>query len=57
MTHAISVQLLLFLLTKSDAGWEETVDYVFPDDETAQPSLKLLALAKKWKEDMQKVNS
>lgn len=36
----------------SDAGWEEYIDYVFPDDEGAQPSLKLLALAKKWKENM-----
>lgn len=36
----------------SDAGWEEYIDYVFPDDESAQPSLKLLALAKKWKENM-----
>lgn len=36
----------------TDAGWEEYIDYVFPDDESAQPSLKLLALAKKWKENM-----
>jgi crooked neck len=34
----------------SDAGWEEYVDFVFQDDEGAQPSLKLLALAKKWKQ-------
>ena len=39
-------------LFKTDAGWEEYIDYVFPDDESAQPSLKLLALAKKWKENM-----
>lgn len=36
----------------SDAGWEEYIEYVFPDDESAQPSLKLLAMAKKWKENM-----
>lgn len=33
-----------------DAGWEEYFDYIFPDEETAKPNLKLLALAKKWKE-------
>ncbi|XP_033124817.1 crooked neck-like protein 1 [Anneissia japonica] len=33
----------------SDAGWEEYYDYIFPTDEANQPSLKLLALAKKWK--------
>lgn len=35
----------------SDAGWEEIVDYLFPDDESAQPNLKLLEMAKKWKEN------
>ncbi|KAH9519430.1 Crooked neck-like protein 1 [Bulinus truncatus] len=33
-----------------DAGWEEYFDYIFPDEESAKPNLKLLALAKKWKE-------
>lgn len=32
----------------SDAGWEEYWDYIFPDDEGAQPNLKLLAMAKQW---------
>lgn len=32
-----------------DAGWEEYVDYLFPDDESQQPAIKLLELAKKWK--------
>ena len=41
----------------SDAGWEEYVDYVFPDDEAAQPSLKLLAMAKRWKENNQAIGS
>lgn len=48
----ISVKLFIFHIQqqqKTDAGWEEYTDYVFPDDETAQPSLKLLALAKNWK--------
>ncbi|KAJ8309533.1 hypothetical protein KUTeg_014407 [Tegillarca granosa] len=34
----------------SDAGWEEYFDYIFPDEETAQPNLKLLAMAKMWKQ-------
>ncbi|XP_013390405.1 crooked neck-like protein 1 isoform X2 [Lingula anatina] len=34
----------------SDAGWEEYFDYIFPDDEAAQPNLKLLAMAKMWKQ-------
>ncbi|ELT94667.1 hypothetical protein CAPTEDRAFT_207252 [Capitella teleta] len=33
----------------SDAGWEEYFDYIFPDDETAAPNLKLLSMAKMWK--------
>ena len=35
---------------QSDAGWEEYYDYIFPDETAAQPNLKLLAMAKKWKE-------
>lgn len=34
----------------SDAGWEEYFDYIFPDEESAQPNLKLLAMAQKWKQ-------
>ena len=34
----------------SDAGWEEYYDYIFATDETAQPHLKLLEMAKKWKQ-------
>lgn len=33
-----------------DAGWEEYVDYVFPDDQGSQSTLKLLQLAKNWKQ-------
>lgn len=32
----------------SKMRWEEYVDFVFPDDETAKPSLLLLAKAKEW---------
>ncbi|CAG2250098.1 CLF1 [Mytilus edulis] len=37
----------------SDAGWEEYHDYIFPDEEASQPNLKLLAMAKKWKQQME----
>ena len=30
-------------------GWEEYFDYIFPEDESAKPNLKLLAMAKMWK--------
>ncbi|XP_067942125.1 crooked neck-like protein 1 [Watersipora subatra] len=33
----------------TDAGWEEYFDYIFPDDASAQPNLKLLEKAKQWK--------
>ena len=36
-------------MSQTDAGWEEYYDYIFPDDESAQPNLKLLAMAKMWK--------
>ena len=49
-----------FILTclfvfQSDAGWEEYYDYIFPDETAAQPNLKLLAMAKKWKEQQASV--
>uniref|UniRef100_A0A2C9JXA3 Crooked neck-like protein 1 n=1 Tax=Biomphalaria glabrata TaxID=6526 RepID=A0A2C9JXA3_BIOGL len=40
-----------------DAGWEEYFDYIFPDEESAKPNLKLLSLAKKWKEEKEKTES
>ena len=40
-----------------DAGWEEYVDYVFPDDQASQPSLKLLELAKMWKKNKETVEN
>lgn len=33
--------------------WEEYVDYVFPDDQAAKPSLLLLAKAKEWAKQRQ----
>ena len=47
----LNLQILFyFFLKQSDAGWEEIIDYVFPDESAAQPTLKLLELAKKWKQ-------
>ena len=42
---------------QSDAGWEEYYDYIFPDETAAQPNLKLLAMAKKWKEQQATINA
>lgn len=36
--------------SQSDAGWEEYYDYIFPADEANAPNLKLLAMAKMWKQ-------
>ncbi|XP_026821824.1 protein crooked neck [Rhopalosiphum maidis] len=32
-----------------DKGWEEKIDYIFPEDDAARPNLKLLETAKAWK--------
>ncbi len=34
------------------AGWEEYYDYIFPDEQIAQPNLKLLEKARAWKAAM-----
>ena len=34
----------------ADAGWEEYWDYIFPEEEAAKPNMKLLEMAKKWKQ-------
>eukprot|EP00094_Tigriopus_californicus_P008530 TCALIF_08221-PA protein Name:"Similar to crn Protein crooked neck (Drosophila melanogaster)" AED:0.25 eAED:0.25 QI:58/0.5/0.2/0.8/0.75/0.6/5/0/718 len=39
------------------AGWEEYFDYIFPEDESAKPNLKLLAMAKMWKKQKEMVPS
>lgn len=33
----------------SSEGWEEYYDYIYPDEESAAPNLKLLAMARQWK--------
>lgn len=37
--------------------WEECIDYIFPDDEAAKPSLMLLAKAKEWMKKKQEAES
>lgn len=39
---------------EESGGWEEYFDYVFPDDASDAPNLKLLALAHEWKIKMSK---
>lgn len=43
-------------MLQTDAGWEEYYDYIFPDDESAQPNLKLLAMAKMWKKQTEETS-
>ena len=40
----------------SDGGWEEYWDYIFPDDEAAAPNLKLLQMARLWKQKQHQGN-
>ncbi|XP_076054199.1 pre-mRNA splicing factor crn [Oratosquilla oratoria] len=37
----------------TQARWEEYIDYIFPDDEAAKPTLKLMARAKEWMKQQQ----
>eukprot|EP00029_Vermamoeba_vermiformis_P008695 TRINITY_DN4141_c0_g1_i1.p1 TRINITY_DN4141_c0_g1~~TRINITY_DN4141_c0_g1_i1.p1 ORF type:complete len:674 (+),score=177.55 TRINITY_DN4141_c0_g1_i1:181-2202(+) len=37
-----------------DAGLEEYYDYIFPDEEEVKPKLKILEMAKRWKQDQKK---
>ena len=39
-----------FIYIGADAGWEEYWDYIFPEEEAAKPNMKLLEMAKKWKQ-------
>lgn len=36
-----------------EQGWEEVFDYIFPEDESNRPNLKLLAAAKSWKKNVE----
>ena len=54
--HILMLYYFLCYL-QSDAGWEEYYDYIFPTDEANQPNLKLLAMAKMWKQKREQGNS
>ena len=43
-----------YLFQGEEAGMEEYWDYVFPEDQSSQPNLKLLQRAKMWKMKRQK---
>ena len=49
MPHRVKKQRKVYREDGSDAGWEEYWDYVFPDDTTSAPNLKLLEMARIWK--------
>lgn len=42
--------LNLIFVFQSDDGWEEVFDFIFPEDESQRPHLKVLASAKAWKQ-------
>lgn len=42
---------------QTEEGWEEFFDYIFPEDESAKPNLKLLANAKLWKKKLQDMSN
>ncbi|OMJ28491.1 Pre-mRNA-splicing factor clf1 [Smittium culicis] len=41
----------------SDGGWEEYLDYVFPDDKDQMPNIKLLEMARQWKQKMSEMDA
>ena len=48
------------LLTGEDgaeAGWEEYIDYVFPDEASKTPNLRILEMAQKWKQAAKEVET
>ena len=49
MPRRVKKQRKIYREDGSDAGWEEFWDYVFPDDATSTPNLKLLEMARMWK--------
>ncbi|KAJ1678436.1 Crooked neck-like protein 1, partial [Spiromyces aspiralis] len=40
-----------------DGTWEEYFDYIFPDDQSQMPNLKLLSMAHKWKQKMEELQN
>ena len=50
ITNVVNSHGHVLIYSQTDAGWEEYFDYIFPDDEGTKPNLKLLAMAKQWKQ-------
>ncbi len=50
MPRRIKKRRKVYLEDGTDGGWEEYWDYIFPDDEDAAPNLKLLQMARMWKQ-------
>lgn len=50
MPRRVKKKRKVYLEDGRDAGWEEYWDYVFPDDVAAAPNLKLLQMARMWKQ-------
>lgn len=50
MPRRIKKKRKLYRDDGTDAGWEEYWDYVFPEDTSAAPNLKLLQMARMWKQ-------
>lgn len=42
-----NIKKIFFL--QSDDGWEEVFEFIFPEDESNKPNLKILASAARWK--------
>eukprot|EP00358_Blepharisma_japonicum_P004995 CAMPEP_0202944586 /NCGR_PEP_ID=MMETSP1395-20130829/5433_1 /ASSEMBLY_ACC=CAM_ASM_000871 /TAXON_ID=5961 /ORGANISM="Blepharisma japonicum, Strain Stock R1072" /LENGTH=59 /DNA_ID=CAMNT_0049643599 /DNA_START=1780 /DNA_END=1959 /DNA_ORIENTATION=+ len=42
---------------EEEAGYEEYLDYIFPDETTEARNLKLIEMAKKWKEAQESANN
>ncbi|XP_063976265.1 protein crooked neck [Diachasmimorpha longicaudata] len=41
----------------SEDGWEEVFDFIFPEDESQKPNLKILAAALQWQQQMAGVST
>lgn len=44
----IDYRINFLLKFQKDEGWEEKLDFVFPEDETAKQNMKILAQSKSW---------
>lgn len=47
------IMYIFFLsLLQKDEGWEEKLEYIFPEDEASKPNIKILQQAKSWRNKM-----